>query len=290
MNLQQASRKRVKIKCALQGPSSSGKTKSALYIAYGLCGDWSKIAVIDTENRSSELYSDVGQFQVLHLTPPFSPERYTEAVNTCIQAGVSVIIIDSLTHEWEYILEAHGNMLGNSFTNWAKFTPRHNAFVNTVLQADVHIIGTIRTKQDYVLSQKNGKYIPEKVGLKGVQRDGIDYEFTLVFDLDISLHAKASKDRTQLFFNQAPFIPSIETGKKILQWCNEGDSSVPGIPIEEIKQSIRSCKSLEELNSLFVSVPQHQQALKSDFSMRKQQLTQLNHPNNFSNNGTYSNK
>lgn len=197
MKLEQASRKKVKIKCALQGPSGSGKTKSSLFIAYGLCQDWSKVAVIDTENRSSELYSDVGAYKVLHLQSPFTPERYIEALNICAQADMEVVIIDSLTHEWEYILDTHGNMAGNSFTNWSKITPRHNAFVQALLQADVHVIGTIRAKQDYVLSDKNGKMVPEKVGLKGVQRDGLDYEFTLVFDLEMNLHATASKDRTE---------------------------------------------------------------------------------------------
>ncbi len=269
MELQTASRKRVKIKCALQGPSSSGKTKSALYIAYGLCPDWSKIAVIDTENRSSELYSDVGDFKVLHLGPPFSPERYIEALNTCVKAGMKVVIVDSLTHEWEYILDAHGAMPGNSFTNWTKFTPRHNGLVNAMLQADVHIIGTIRTKQDYVLSEKNGKQVPEKVGLKGVQRDGIDYEFTLVFDLNINLLAKASKDRTQLYFGEPEFIPSVETGKAILDWCNQGSPELPSMTIEDMLKSIGNCNTLEELNGLYHSYPQFQVDMQQEFTNRK---------------------
>src|SRR5690242_7927040 len=103
MQLQQASRKNAKIKMALQGPSGSGKTYGALLIAFGLYNDWKKIAVIDTENHSSELYAHLGSYQVLHLSSPFSPERYIQAIRTCEKVGMEVIIIDSISHEWEGI-------------------------------------------------------------------------------------------------------------------------------------------------------------------------------------------
>lgn len=289
MQLRTASRRRVKIKCALQGPSSSGKTKSGLYIAYGLCGDWGKIAVIDTENCSSELYSELGAYKVLHLEPPFSPEKYIEALNICLQAGMEVVIIDSLTHEWEYILDTHGAMPGNSFTNWSKFTPRHSAFINAMLQANVHIIGTIRTKQDYVLSEKNGKQVPEKVGLKGVQRDGIDYEFTLVFDLNTNLMARASKDRTQLFFGNAEFIPTPETGRSILQWCNIGNMQLQAITEQDLMKSIENCSTVEELNALFSTYPQFQTSHQSAFTKRKHEINRTILANQQTNdNGTNS--
>ncbi len=102
---------------------------------------------------------------------------------------MEVIIIDSVSHEWEGsggILNLHAAMTGNSFTNWNKITPRHNAFVHKMLQSGCHITGTIRSKQDYVLTDKNGKMVPEKVGLRGVIREGLDYEFTIVFDLQIT--------------------------------------------------------------------------------------------------------
>jgi len=193
MQLQTAQRKNATIKMALQGPSGAGKTYSSLLIAYGLCNDWTKIAVIDTENHSSELYSHLGKYNVLHVEEPFTPERYIEAIKLCEQGGMEVIIIDSITHEWMSILETHSKMTGNSYTNWSKLTPRHNAFVNYILQSPIHIIGTIRSKQEYVLSEKNGKQVPEKVGLKGVTRDGMDYEFTLVFEIDIKNNALAGK-------------------------------------------------------------------------------------------------
>ena len=114
MQLQKASRKKVKIKMGLQGPSGSGKTYSSLLIANGLCNDWSKIAVIDSENHSSELYSNLGAYNVLQITPPFTPEKYIEAIQVCEKAEMEVIIIDSITHEWEYIIEFHASLGGNS--------------------------------------------------------------------------------------------------------------------------------------------------------------------------------
>lgn len=143
MQLQQASRKNVRIKMALQGPAGSGKTYSSLLIAYGLTGNWSSIAVIDTENHSSELYAHLGSFKVLHLQAPFTPERYIEAMQLCEREKIEVAIIDSISHEWEGaggILEVHSNMTGNSYTNWSKLTPRHNDFVQYILQSPMRCI------------------------------------------------------------------------------------------------------------------------------------------------------
>jgi len=196
MELRQAERRQAKIKMGLQAPSGAGKTYSALLLAYGLINDWSKIAVIDTENHSADLYAHLGNYKVLAFEQPFSPERYIQAIEVCEKAGMEAIIIDSISHEWEGvggILDIHGAMMGNSFTNWAKVTPRHNAFVQKLLQSSSHIIATIRSKQDYVLSEKNGKMVPEKIGLKGVTREGLDYEFTIVLELDLKHQATAQK-------------------------------------------------------------------------------------------------
>lgn len=134
---------------------------------------------------------------------------------------MEVIIIDGISHCWENLLEFHANMLGNSFANWNKITPRQTLFVNKILTSSCHIIATMRTKQDYVLNEKNGKLVPEKVGLKTIMRDGIDYEFTIVLDIDMKHHAKASKDRTNLFADKPEFIITPDTGKAILNWCSE---------------------------------------------------------------------
>lgn len=140
MKIELAKREQAKIKIGLQGPSGSGKSYSALLLANGLTNDWSKIVVIETENKSSSLYSHLGDFNILDLKPPYSPERYIEAINLCVRHGMQAIIIDSISMEWEYILDAHSQLTGNSYTNWSRFTPRHQKFIQTILHSDIHII------------------------------------------------------------------------------------------------------------------------------------------------------
>jgi archaellum biogenesis ATPase FlaH len=138
MELRKSNRSQAKIRIALQGASGTGKTYSSLLVAYGLCKNWSKIAVIDTENQSADLYSHLGDYNVLILQPPFTPERYIQAIDACEKSEMEVIIIDSLSHEWDGsggILDIHSKMAGNSFTNWSKLTPRHNALIQKILHS-----------------------------------------------------------------------------------------------------------------------------------------------------------
>lgn len=269
MEIRQAERKQAKMKMGLQGPSGSGKTYSALLLAHGLTEDWTKIVVIDSEQHSSDLYAGLGNYNVLHLEPPFEPERYIKAIEICEKAGMQVIIIDSISHEWDGIggiLDIHGNMIGNSFTNWSKVTPRHNAFVQKILQCNCHVIATIRSKQDYVLSEKNGKHVPEKIGLKGITRDGLDYECTLVFELDLKHNAVATKDRTGLFMDKPQFIISPSTGAKIREWCNQGTK------LDEILTEIQVCETVEGLRQIWHHHPTHRKVLEPILIKRKEQI------------------
>lgn len=268
MELQTAQRKRTSIKMAIQGPSGNGKTYSALLTAYGLTEDWNKVAVIDTENGSSNLYSSLGSYKVLSLSQPYSPERYIEAISTCEAAGMEAIILDSITHEWEYLLEYHGSLPGNGFTNWSKITPRHNDFINKIVHSPVHIIATVRTKQDYVLTDKNGKQVPEKVGLKSIQRDGVEYEFTLVFDLDVRNNAVATKDRTGLFFGRPEHKLSVDTGRQIKEWITTGAE----ITVKDVSDRIGECKTIKELLAIYYQYPQYQEVLKPDYEAQKIKL------------------
>jgi len=284
MQLRQSERKKAKIKLALQGSAGSGKTYSSLLLAQGLTNkDLTKVAIIDTENGSADLYAHLGNYNVLTLEPPFTPEKYIKAINVCLKADMEVIIVDSISHCWDELLDFHSKLAGNSFTNWAKVTPRLNAFINKILQAEAHVIATMRTKQDYVLQQKDGKYIPEKVGLKSVMRDGTDYEFTLVFDIDIKHFASASKDRTGLFMGKPEFTINTATGRKILDWCNSGTN------LQEARANIKACKDLEALRQLYTHYSNWKEELEYDFKLQKDTIlankTLLN-PQNFSKNGS----
>lgn len=229
----------------------------------------------------------------MNITAPYSPEKYIEAIGVCEKEGIEVIIIDSISHLWEGsggILDLHSQMPGNSFTNWSKLTPRHNAFIQSLLQSSCHIISTIRTKQEYVLSEKNGKQVPEKVGLKGIQRDGIDYEFTIMLDVNIKHFASASKDRTGLFMDQPEFRITPHTGEKILEWCNEGIAMETGL---DFSSRINECKSFQELTTLYYAYPAKQLVYKDQFSKRKSELQpqsnlkpSFSHTNNSTQNGS----
>lgn len=272
MKLEKANRQQTRMKLALQGPSGSGKTYSALLLAYGLVGNWQQIAVVDTENSSSHLYSHLGQYDVLSLSKPFTPERFIEAIDFCEKAGKDVIIIDSLSPEWSGeggVLDVHGNLPGNSFTNWAKLTPRHNALVQRILQSPSHIVATLRTKQDYILQDKGGKLVPEKVGLAAVQRDDLSYEFTLMFDLDQKHFAVASKDRTNLYSNKPQFLITEETGKEIKVWCESG------IKVSDIEIQIDECASLDDLRKILIKYPEYRERIKPAIYRRKAQIEAL---------------
>jgi hypothetical protein len=238
LQLHKATRQKAKIRMGFSSVSGGGKTYSALLVAYGLCGAWDKIAVIDTENMSADLYAHLGEYQVLTLQAPYAPERYIEAIHVCEAAGAEVIIIDSITHEWDGrggVLEIHGNMTGNSFTNWSSLTPRHAAFIDAILKSPCHILTTVRRKQDYEMSKDaNGKNTVSKLGLKEVTREGFEYELTLNLELDVKHNASASKDRTGLFLGKPAFIPTIETGKLIRQWCDSGAEPVNTDTREEL--------------------------------------------------------
>lgn len=272
MQLQKAMRKQAPIKMGLTGPSGSGKTYSSLLLAYGLVKDWDKIVVIDSENHSADLYAHLGDYSVVHIGPPFSPAKYIEAIELCEAAGMEVIIIDSISHEWEGqggILDIHSSMMGNSFTNWSKVTPMHNSFVNKILQSPAHVIATVRSKVDYVLSDRNGKMVPEKVGLKGITREGMDYEFTIVLDIDLKHHATASKDRTGLFSDKPQFVITEATGEIIKDWC------MSGFKVSDIEEEINRCTTIDGLRHIFQKYPEYRKRIEPAIYRRKSQIEAL---------------
>lgn len=249
-----ACKKKQKLRLLLEGASGSGKTYSALLIAKAL---GKKIALIDTEKGSASLYDKLADFDTCELSAPFTPEKYITAINEAETQGYDVLIIDSITHEWSgkggcLDLQA---ALGGRYQDWAKVTPRHNAFIEAILQSKLHIIATARTKTDYETSNNNGKMKVEKVGLKTEQRDGLDFEFTLVFRLNENHLASATKDRTSLF-NGKESIIDISTGETLLNWLNEG-ADISAEPIitdndTSIYEKVAKCQTVDELNELWL--------------------------------------
>lgn len=255
-NLRKASRKKAKIRLGLSAISGGGKTYSAILIAKGLCGDLSKVAIIDTENNSADLYAHLGDYNVLPLQPPFTPERYISAIKECEDAGMEVIIIDSITHEWDgkggclEILDS----LGGKYQDWAKVTPRHQSFVDAIIHSKCHVITTVRRKQDYEMTKDNsGKVKVEKAGLKEVTREGFEYELTANLEIDHRHNATASKDRTGLFMGAASFVPSVQTGEMIREWCENGID--PQQEVSECIAKLDNCNSIEDLKELKSILP-----------------------------------
>ena len=233
MQIRKAERKKAKLRLGIAAPSGAGKTYSALMLAFGLGG---KVGLIDTEHGSGDLYAHLGDYDIIGLEAPYTVAKYLEAIKSFEDAGYGCIIIDSLSHAWAGdggLLDKQGKIADrgvNSFAAWRTITPEHNALVNAMLQSQTHIIATMRSKQDYVLEVNDkGKQTPKKVGLAPVQREGMEYEFTVMLDVGMDHTATASKDRTGLFDGQY-FKITKETGQKLLEWLETGAEASPVAP------------------------------------------------------------
>jgi len=237
--IKKASRNKIPLKIGVSGPSGSGKTYSSLLIAKGMLGSLDNVVVLDTENQSANLYAHLGDYSVLPLTPPFEPDRFGAAINYILKElpATELIIIDSTSHEWDGeggCLDIQ-QKLGGKFQDWAKVTEMHKRFISSILQAPVHVICTMRKKQDYQMNVVNGRTKVEKVGLKEVQRDGFEYELTVNFEMNMNHYATAGKDRTGMFSTDLPFEISEKTGIKINNW-NSGNARPEFQPTTEVVQ------------------------------------------------------
>lgn len=265
LQLTKAKRAKAYLKLGMSAPSGGGKTLSSLLLAYGLLKEahpdwsdkevWEHVAIIDTENGSGQLYVgshvaglDIGEYNTVILHPPFEADKYTEAIKLCEDAKMEVCIIDSTTHLWSGeggLLEQQSNAAkrsGNSYTAWRDVTPQHNRFVASMLQTPMHIIATMRAKQEYVQEKddKSGKSSVRKLGMEPEQRKGMEYEFTIFFEIDAEHVAKGAKDRTSMF-DQRYFRITPDTGKEIMQWLESGVDS----PTEVVAESIKKADPVE---------------------------------------------
>jgi len=255
IEIRKATKQKVKLRLALVGASGSGKTWSALKIAKGI-GD--KILIADSENGSADLYADqIGfDYDVAPITSPYTPAKYIEIITLAEKNGYDVLIIDSLSHAWAGeggLLDQQGNkaeQTGNSWTAWRTITPQHNELVEKMLGCKLHLIVTMRAKTEYAQEKDDkGRTLVRKIGLAPIQRDGLEYEFTIVFDITHSHTVSASKDRTGLFDNVIE-KPSEETGLRLKTWLDSGAEPPKEKTVEEVIEDMKKCTSLKHFNNI----------------------------------------
>lgn len=242
MELQNAKREKIKVPIMLMGASGSGKTLSALLIAKGIVEEmypemsneehWGKIALIDSEHKRSLLYAQsehdgvfIDGFQHLDLKPPYTAPRYMQAFQMCKDAGCEVIVVDSLSHAWSGeggILDKVNN-LGGRYQDWKEVKPDENLMLKMLIDSDLHVIATARSKQaTEVTTSETGKLKVEKLGLKPDQKDTLEYEFAITFQIYQDHTAEATKDNSSMFDGRVQLNLNREVGKNIYNWAEQG--------------------------------------------------------------------
>lgn len=246
---QKAKREQVWLKVLLSGASGSGKSYSALKLATGIAKKCnSAIAYIGTEGSRNKYYANEFDYDLLELEEPFECEKYMQAIESAVDAGYKVLIIDSMSHEWKWLNDVHDKMPGNSFTNWGRLKPRHHKFMDKVLTSPIHIIATARGKDDWVLEEKNGKQIPKKVGMGQQQDKDISYEYTVSLMIEQDSHiASADKDNTHLFDGRFEVLTEKD-GVNLYNWANQGET--PVTKTESPKYESATYSSEDELKSI----------------------------------------
>ncbi len=229
MKFVKATKKQSKLRMAIDGPSGSGKTFTSLSLAKALLSGTNKrIRVIDTERGSAAKYSDEFDFDTMEFAPPYSIERYIEAIKLAgSDPATGVLVIDSLSHAWSGeggALEAVENAKArtrNDFTAWRDVTPVYNRMIDSILAAPCHVIVTMRTKTEYIMEQNDkGRTVPRKIGTKPIQREGMEYEFDVVADMDFDHRAVISKSRCVSISGKVFTKPGRELGETLLTWVS----------------------------------------------------------------------
>jgi hypothetical protein len=223
-----ATKAQAKARLALAGPSGSGKTYTALKIATALGG---QIGCLDTEHGSAAKYANLFGFGHQPFAKPYDPRRLIRALAAAGSQGIEVLIIDSLSHFWQGaggMLDvvdgaARRNYGGNTWSGWKDANPIERDLIEAMLAFPGHLIVTMRVKTEYVVEENDkGKKAPRKVGLKPVQRDGLEYEFDVVGDLDLGNTLTISKSRCPALSGAVIHQPGLEVGQQLLTWLQDG--------------------------------------------------------------------
>ena len=252
---QVATRDDAYVKIAVMGPSGAGKTYSSLVIATGMCKDFqkkhgrkAKVLLADTEKGRGKYYADEFEYGYCRFDAPYSPEAFIELINYAVEQKYDILIIDSASHEWDGeggCLELH-HIAGGTYQAWGKITPRHNAFIEAIAYSPIHIIATMRGKDQYeVEKDEKGKTNVKKLGLGARQRDGFEYDFTCSFMLDQKTHTvDVEKDTTHVFDNRGAFILTEKDGEKLMEWATSGNGKTPDV------RKIEPVQPEEDINDL----------------------------------------
>lgn len=257
-----AERHAVKLKIGVDGPSGSGKTMGALSLALGITNG-GKVAVIDSENGSASLYADRFDFDTINA-PGAETTTYIEMIDAAVAAGYDALVIDSLSHAWIKLLEMKDehdrkNPKANNFASWGLFGSRWEGLMRHILDAPIHIVATMRSKQAYEQVEQDGKKKIVKLGLQPQVRDGAEYEFGLVFSVNIAHAAEATKDRTGLFAGVLVDLCDPEVHRTLRAWMQVGGEApvedmtypIPGewkgkplidVPDKELKAAVKYCR------------------------------------------------
>ena len=236
--VKKAKREKIFVKVALMAPSGGGKTYSALRLATGMkseiektSGKEAKILLANTEQKRGYYYANEFDYDIVDIDAPHEPEKYVDLINFAVEEGYDILIIDSSSHEWE----GKGGCLelqqkaGGTYQAWGKVTPRHNKFISAIADSPIHIIATMRGKDQYEMTKDDkGKTTVQKLGVGAKQRDGFEYEFSCTFLLDQKTNtAEVQKDNTHLFDHEGAKLLTEGDGVKIMQWANSGEGYTP---------------------------------------------------------------
>lgn len=258
-----AVRSRRKLRAAFDGPPGSGKTYTALRLAFSLvAADMAKrVAIIDTENESASLYAGeapdgmLWEFDTLNLKK-FGPDDFTHAINTAAKEGYDAIVVDSLSHAWVGeggALDLVDSKGGNKFTAWKDVTPMHRRMVDTLTRSPAHIITTMRSKVEYVIEEdQNGRKVPVKKGMAPIQRDGMEYEMDLFGSCDWSHQIRISKTRCSMMDGATTVKAGPAFWAPLFDWLKA--AFVPGPRVSELEAAIRAAETGDALKALGADV------------------------------------
>lgn len=288
--VKKAKREKIYCKIALMAPSGGGKTYSSLRLATGMAkgieketGKKARILMGNTEQKRGYYYANEFDYDIVDIDAPHNPEKYIEFIDFAVKEGYDILILDSSSHEWEGrggCLELH-QQVGGTYQAWGKVTPRHNKFIEAIADSPIHMIVTMRGKDQYEMtSDDRGKKTVQKLGVGAKQREGFEYEFTCTFLIDQKTSmAEAQKDNTHIFEHETATLLSEAYGERIIQWANSGEGYTPPVRGKETTSS-DSTNELADVKKEIVSICGQLGGTKNDELMSTLKLyTSSGNPN-----------